>query len=71
MLCHASSFSSAALLKQKKEEIVKTIFQHWIILFGLSNQILSGNGSEFKKKLLKEISDHLNFFVRSTVDEST
>ena len=70
MLCHASSFSSAALLKQEKEEIVKTIFQHWIILFGLSNQILSGNGGEFKKKLLKEISDQLNLFARSTADES-
>ena len=61
MLYHASSFSSAALLKLKeKEKIVKAIFQHWVILIGLSNQILSDNGGEFKNELLREISDQLN-----------
>ena len=71
MLDHATCFSSAAVVKSKhKEEIIKAIFQHWIVLFGPSNQILSDNGGEFNNKLLREMPDQLSIFVNSTVGES-
>ena len=36
---HATRFSSAAVIKSKhKEEIVKAIFQHWIVSFGPPNK---------------------------------
>ena len=31
---------------------------------------MSGNGGEFNNELLKEMSDHLNIFIRSTAGES-
>ena len=30
---------------------------------------MSGNGGEFNNELLKEMSDHLNIFIRSTAGE--
>ena len=51
---------------KQKEEMVKAIFQHWVALFGPPNEILSDNGGKFNHELLKEITDHLNIFVRST-----
>ena len=60
MVRHATRFSSATVVKSKhKDEIVKAIFQHWIVLFGPPNQILSDNGGEF----------NMNIFVRSTAGE--
>ena len=71
MVDHATCFSSAAVIKSKhKEEIVKAIFQHWIVLFDPPNQILSDNGGEFNNELLREMSDQLNIFVRSKAGES-
>ena len=70
MVHHATRFSSATVVKSKhKDEIVKAIFQHWIVLFGPPNQILSDNGGEFNNELLREMSDQLNIFVRSTAGE--
>ena len=44
MVDHDTMFISAAVIKSKhKEEIVKAIFQHWIVLFGPPNKILSDN----------------------------
>ena len=71
MVDHANGFTSAAVVKSKhKEEIVNAIFQYCIALFGPPNQKFSDNGGEFNKELLKEISDQLNIFVRSTASES-
>ena len=68
---HATHYSSAAVVKSKhKEEIVKTIFQHWIVLFGPPYQILSDNRGEFNNELLREMSNQLNIFVISTAGES-
>ena len=59
----------ALLVKSKhKEVIVKAIFQHWIVLFGPPNQIIS-DGGEFKNELLREMFDQLNIFERSTACE--
>ena len=45
MVDHATRFSSAAVIKSKhKEETIKTIFQHWIVLFGPPNKLLSYDG---------------------------
>ena len=71
MVDHATRFNSAAVIKSKhKEEIVEAIFQHWIVLFGPPNKILSDNGGEFNNELLREMSDQLNIFVMSTAGES-
>ena len=71
MVDHGTRFSSAAIVKSKhKVEIVKAIFQHWIVLFDPQNQIFSDNGGEFNNELLREMSDQLNIFVRSKAGES-
>ena len=71
MVDHATRFSSAAVVKSKhKEEIVKAILQHCLVLFGPPNQVLSDNGGESTNKLLTEMSDQLTIFVRSTAGES-
>ena len=71
MVDHAKCFSSAAEVKPKhKEEIVKVMFQHWIVLFGPPNQIHSDNGREFNNELLREMPYQLKKFVRSAASES-
>ena len=70
MVDHAKRFSSAAVIKSKhKEETVKAIFQHWIVLFGPPNKLLSYDGGQFNNELLREMSDQLDIFVMSTPGE--
>ena len=57
---HTTRFRYVAIVKSKrKDKIVKAIFQHWIVLFGPPNQILSDNGGQFNNELLRKISDQL------------
>lgn len=72
MIVHATQFSStAAIVKSKcNKEIVWAILQQWVALFGAPTQILSDNGEEFTNKLLREMSDHRNTFIRSTAGKS-
>ena len=66
---HILALPALLVKSQHKEVIVKTIFQHWIVLFGPPNQIISDNGGEFTNELLREMSDQLNIFERSTACE--
>ena len=59
MVEHATRFSCGSSKSKHKDEIVKAIFQHWIVLFGPPNQILSDNGGQFNNELLREMSDQL------------
>ena len=38
-------------------------------MFGPPNEILSDNGGEFSNDLLRDLSDQLNVFIRTTPDE--
>ena len=71
LIDHATCYSAATIVKSKqKEEIVKAFFKIWITLFGSPNEILSDNGGEFNNDLLRDLSDHLNVFLRTTPGES-
>lgn len=72
MIDHATQFSSAAATVKSKcnKELVRAILQQWVALFGAPTQILSDNGEEFNNKLLREMSDHRNIFIRSTAGKS-
>ena len=71
MAGHAKRFSFEAVMKSKhKMEKLKIIFQRWIVLLGPPNQILQDTVAEFNNELLKEMSDQLKVFVRSTAVES-
>ena len=60
MVEHTTRFRYVAIVKSKhKDKIVKAIFQHWIVLFGPPNQILSDKGGQFNNELLREKSDQL------------
>ena len=67
----ATRYSAATIVKSKqKEEIVKAISTIWITLFGPPNDILCDNGGEFNNDLLRDLSDQLNVFARTTPGES-
>ena len=67
LIDHATSCSTATIVKSKqKEEIVKAIFKICITLFGHPNEILSANGGEFNNDILRDFSDQLNIFIRTT-----
>ena len=71
LIDHTTRYSAATIVKSKqKEEIVKAIFRIWITLFGPPNEILSDNGGEFNNDLLRDLSDQLNVFIRTTPGES-
>ena len=69
MIDHATRYSAATILKPKEKEEI-AIFKIWITLFGLANEILSDNGGEFNNDLLRNLSDQLNVFIRTTPEES-
>ena len=69
MIDHATRYSAATILKPKEKEQI-AIFKIWITLFGLANEILSDNGGEFNNDLLRNLSDQLNVFIRTTPEES-
>ena len=71
MIDLATRYSAATIVKSKqKEEIVKAICTIWITLFGPPNDILCDNGGEFNNDLLRDLSDQLNVFARTTPGES-
>ena len=67
---HATRFSAAAVIKSKrKEDIVDSLFKHWIAIFGPPRTILSDNGGEFNNNVFRELGEQFNI-IKTTAAES-
>ena len=71
MIDHATRFSSACEIPNKKKEtIIEAIMQNWISLFGSPHYFLSDNGGEFVNEDLIELGEQFNIFLKTTAAES-
>ena len=71
MIDHATRFSSACVIPNKRHDVVtESVFIHWIALFGAPKKILSANGSEFNNQVFHELGELLNIEVKTTGAES-
>ena len=71
MIDHRSRFSTATVVKNKdKETIVKSIFTHWINLFGTPRKFMTDNGGEYVNDHFHDLCDKLNVHIITTGAES-
>ena len=71
LIDHATRFSSACVVHNKKQEtIIEHIFKHWIGVFGSPRSILSDNGCEFQNKAMRELGDLLGIEIKTTAAEA-
>ena len=68
---HATRYSSSCVIyTKKKEEVVKKLFENWIIIFGNPGKILVDNGGEFCNKEFITFCENLNVRICTTAAES-
>ena len=71
MIDHASRFSTACLLRNKKTEtVIQAVMQNWIQIFGQPQSFLTDNGGEFVNSQLLELAEKFNISLKTTAAES-
>ena len=68
---HHTRFSTAKVIYSKgKEELIESVFTHWISLFGRPRRFLSDNGGEYNNSHFLDMCDKLGVHVITTGAES-
>ena len=62
--------TSCVIYTQKKEEIIKRIFQIWITIFGSAKKYLVENGGEFDNDEFRSLCENVNRRICTTAVES-
>lgn len=71
MIDHATRYSTACLLRNKKAEtIISAVMSHWIRIFGSPTQFLTDNGGEFVNSVMLELAETFNITLKTTAAES-
>ena len=71
MIDHATRYSSACLLKNKKPlTVIEAVMTHWIQIFGQPQKVLTDNGGEFVNSELLELAEKFNITLKTTAAES-
>ena len=71
MIDHATRYSSACVVSNKKKEtIVKAIMENWIKIFGPPRYFLTDNGGEFTNDHMLEFAEQFNISLKTTAAES-
>ena len=68
---HATRYSSSCVTyTNKKEETVRKLFQHWVMIFRVSNKYLVDNGDEFANREFIAYCENMNIQICTTAAES-
>ena len=71
MIDHATRYSSACLIRNKKKEtIIKAVMEYWIRIFGAPGAFLTDNGGEFVNDQMLEYAEQFNIVLHTTAAES-
>ena len=71
MIDHRTRFSTAKVIYSKgKEELIESVFTHWIAIFGRPRRFLSDNGGEYNNAHFLDMCDKLGVHVVTTGAES-
>ena len=71
MIDHATRFSMAAAVPNKKPEtIVRAMFSKWIGIFGAPDKLITDNGGEFVNKELIDLAESFNMTIQTTAAEA-
>ena len=71
MIDHATRYSSACLIRNKKKEtIIKAVMEYWIRIFGAPGAFLTDNGGEFVNDQMLEYAEQFNIILHTTAAES-
>ena len=68
---HATRLSMAVFIPNKvASTVVKAILQHWVAVYGATDQFFSDNGGEFINKEFVELCERFNIDVKTTGAEA-
>ena len=70
MFDHATRYSSACLITNKKDTIIKAVIEYWIRIFGAPGAFLTDNGCEFVNDQMLEYAEQFNIILHTTAAES-
>ena len=71
LIDHATRYSVCGRIQSRKpDQVVKAMFQHWIIIFGLCQKFLSGDGGEVINQKLIDQCDVHNIALKTTGAEA-
>ena len=70
MIDHATRYSSACFITNKKDTIIKAVMEYWIRIFGAPGAFLTDNGCEFVNDQMLEYAEQFNIVLHTTAAES-